>query len=250
MKDLNRREDIKKHSSGGSDACASPYIRKRHPMLRFRFSSMCIAVIAMVMALIIIIDATLRAPLRELAIERINAIASEVLNDAVLTVMQERTALGENTELTKLEKDEHGNSMLFIDAERMNLLASEIVHEAQSLMRNTSELVIGVPLGTASGIAAFTGAGPVIEVRFDPVGSVTSNLSARFSSAGINQTRYCAYICLTAKLRLVMSNSEDIITVSHTAALCETLVIGKIPQAYTNVDSVDDALNLIPTDVE
>lgn len=250
MKEINENEYLKKRSSRGFGAYTFPYIRKTHRMIKFRFSSMCIAIIAMVMALIIIIDTTLRAPLRELALEKINAIAAEVLNDAVLTVMRERTSAGKERELTKLEKDEQGNSILFIDAERMNLLASEIVHEAQSLLRNASGLVIGVPLGTASGIAAFTGAGPTIEVSFDPVGSVTSNLSAHFFSAGINQTRYCAYICLTAKLRLVMSNSEDIITVSHTAALCETLIIGRIPQAYTNVDSVDDALNLIPTDVE
>lgn len=209
-----------------------------------------IIILIIIIALIIIVDSTLGTPLHELALERVHSIAAEALNTAVLNVMESRQARGEKEEITNLQTDINGNSLLYIDAEALNHEAAEIAAEAQRIIKETGECGVGVPLGTATGMAALSGTGPMIEVSFEPVGSVRTELYSKFTDAGINQTRYCAYVNLTANIRLVMSGYEDTITVSHSAAICETIIVGEVPSAYTNVDSIDDALNLIPSSGE
>ena len=39
-----------------------------------------------------------------------------------------------------------------------------------------------------------------------------------------------------------------IIKVSSEAAIAESIIVGEVPQVYTNVESTDDMLNLIPTE--
>lgn len=38
------------------------------------------------------------------------------------------------------------------------------------------------------------------------------------------------------------------IKVSSEAAIAESIIVGEVPQVYTNVESTDDMLNLIPTE--
>lgn len=217
-----------------------------------RISPKRVILLAIVILLIIIIllDRALRIPLRELAFEKVRAEAAEILNQAVHKIVSERALDGTTDKFTNIENKEDGTSVLFIDAIAMGLMASEIIEEAQLLMDSIGEHGVGIPFGTISGITAFTGMGPEIKVGFYPVGSVTSTFASRFIGAGINQTRYCAYICLTANLRLILNGSRDVITVTHMAPICETIIVGEVPAAYTNVDSIDDALNLIPSGVE
>ena len=151
------------------------------------------------------------------------------------------------SELAKVQRNESGADILFIDAVKINLLAAQITDCAQIRLRELSNASVGVSLGTASGISLFTEKGPRISVGIFPAGRIDSGLSAAFSPAGINQTRYSAYLKLTANIRIILASFEKHIAVSHTAALCETVIVGDVPQAYTNVESVDDALNLLPS---
>ena len=173
--------------------------------------------------------------------------AGELLNSAVLEVMGAYSEKHDPSELAKVQRNESGADILFIDAVKINLLAAQITDCAQIRLRELSNASVGVSLGTASGISLFTEKGPRISVGISPAGRIDSGLSAAFSPAGINQTRYSAYLKLTANIRIILASFEKHIAVSHTAALCETVIVGDVPQAYTNVESVDDALNLLPS---
>ena len=184
---------------------------------------------------------------RALAEEKAARLAAELLNSAVLEVMGAYSEKHDPSELAKVQRNESGADILFIDAVKINLLAAQITDCAQIRLRELSNASVGVSLGTASGISLFTEKGPRISVGISPAGRIDSGLSAAFSPAGINQTRYSAYLKLTANIRIILASFEKHIAVSHTAALCETVIVGDVPQAYTNVESVDDALNLLPS---
>ena len=202
---------------------------------------------ALFIAFAILFDSAFSVPLRALAEEKAARLAAELLNSAVLEVMGAYSEKHDPSELAKVQRNESGADILFIDAVKINLLAAQITDCAQIRLRELSNASVGVSLGTASGISLFTEKGPRISVGISPAGRIDSGLSAAFSPAGINQTRYSAYLKLTANIRIILASFEKHIAVSHTAALCETVIVGDVPQAYTNVESVDDALNLLPS---
>lgn len=224
-------------------------VRKRStPPMQRRRVALCIAVIAVIVA-VCAFDAAIKKPLRELACEQVRSVALKALNAAVLDVMCGDDYNFSAEEFTRVETDETGVGMLMVDARRLNILAARIADQAQRTIGELGESGVSIPLGTASGIALFTGAGPDIRIEFVPVGSVSAYYSSSLSEAGINQTKYTASLTLQANLRLALSGSEDLISVTNNATVCEALVTGEVPQVYTNVGTVEDALNLIPTDI-
>lgn len=221
--------------------------RIQKPNLHFGLRGIICAAAALFIAFAILFDSAFSVPLRALAEEKAARLAAELLNAAVLEVMGAYSEKHDPSELAKVQRNESGADILFIDAVKINLLAAQITDCAQIRLRELSNASVGVSLGTASGISLFTGKGPRISVGISPAGRIDSGLSAAFSPAGINQTRYSAYLKLTANIRIILASFEKRIAVSHTAALCETVIVGDVPQAYTNVESVDDALNLLPS---
>ena len=195
--------------------------RIQKPNLHFGLRGIICAAAALFIAFAILFDSAFSVPLRALAEEKAARLAAELLNSAVLEVMGAYSEKHDPSELAKVQRNESGADILFIDAVKINLLAAQITDCAQIRLRELSNASVGVSLGTASGIS--------------------------LSPAGINQTRYSAYLKLTANIRIILASFEKHIAVSHTAALCETVIVGDVPQAYTNVESVDDALNLLPS---
>ena len=49
-------------------------------------------------------------------------------------------------------------------------------------------------------------------------------------------------------LRLILPGVTDTIQVSAEAAIAESIIVGDVPEVYTNVANEEDMLNLIPSD--
>lgn len=75
-----------------------------------------------------------------------------------------------------------------------------------------------------------------------------SEFNSEFVSSGINQTLYRVNLLLTASVRLVMPGVSETISVRAEAAIAESIIVGDVPEVYTNVASEEDMLNLIPTE--
>lgn len=237
----------KRNGAGGFGFGFAPRKKRKKRHSGFGLRALVCAAAALLTALAFFLDSAFSAPICALAEERAAQLAAELLNSAVLEVMEAYSAEHDPSELARMERSGEGAEVLFIDALKINLLAAQITNRAQTRLRELSASSVGISLGTASGISLLTEKGPRVSVDISPAGSIGSALSAAFSPAGINQTRYSAYLKLTANIQIVLASFKKRIAVTHTAALCETFIVGGVPQAYTNVESVDDALNLLPS---
>ena len=139
--------------------------------------------------------------------------------------------------------------MITADTARLNAIVTRVTAEAQRRIAGPCIDGATVKLGTATGVALLSGRGPDISVRFEPMGAVTAKLSSSLRSSGINQSLFTVSVTLTAELRLRLAGASETVTVKNTVPLCETVVVGEVPQVYTNVANEEDMLNLIPTDV-
>ena len=150
---------------------------------------------AILMAILII---NLQPTALNLAEAKARALATDALNDAIASVMDQNIDYGD---LMQITYDSTGKvSMLCANTMRMNELGSRIVLKAQSNLNAASAQVIRIPLGAASGMAIFEGTGPNISIKMLPVGSVNTEFKTEFQSAGINQTRHKIYLEATARV--------------------------------------------------
>ena len=217
--------------------------RKRKKPLKILLLTACIFVTGCI-ALLLVINDNMRPALTAIAEARITALAVSAMNDAIMERMDD------NSYTSLITAYDNGEKVYMIQADtrQMNMLASDCCAAAQTRIAAMGEQGVSVPLGTVSGITYLSGRGPGIRVMFTPVGSVESDFDSELVSSGINQSLYRVNIRLTSTIRLIMPGVSHSIEVSAKAAIAESIIVGEVPQVYTNVADEEDMMNLIPTE--
>ena len=187
------------------------------------------------------INANLRPVLQGLASARVEAVASRAMNDAIIEI-----ASGAAEPYVQVHANADGVYLLQADSARLNALAAVCANDAQRRISELGEQGITVPIGTVSGIPILAGKGPKLTLHFTPAGAVTSSFGSEFSSAGINQTRHRINICLLATVRVVLPGMSQSLPVRAEATIAENVIVGSVPDTYTNVADEEDMLNLLP----
>lgn len=216
--------------------------------LRIRISKKIVALflLAIVIFGYILIDNAVRPTILSMSEARLRAIAVKSMNAAVRETVGNETNY---TDLINIEKDQEGNiKLISANAVKMNNLAANTAITAQDKILNIGEQGISIPIGTIIGGQLLTGRGPSINVKIEPVGSVTTDFMTEFEDAGINQTRHKIFLILNASVRIVVGNAAQTVEISSQVLISETIIIGNVPQSFMKFDSKDDMLNLLPTD--
>jgi sporulation protein YunB len=192
-----------------------------------------------------LLSVNMRPAMTALAIARIRSVAARAMNDAILESMGDETNYAR---LIQVHESSERVYMLQANTHKMNILAADCAEAAQERIAQMGDQGISIPIGTITGISFLAGKGPSLKVTFSPAGSVQSEFNSEFVSSGINQTLYRVNLLLTASVRLVMPGVSETIFVRAEAAIAESIIVGDVPEVYTNVASEEDMLNLIPTE--
>ncbi len=213
---------------------------------RRRRIAVLLAALAVIAAIFAVLSANMTPAMAQLATARIKALAARAMNDAILDSMADEEQY--SSLVTVLDSGTHVY-MLKADTRAMNRLAAECADSALDRISEIGEQGISIPFGTITGVPFLAGKGPGIRVGFTPMGSVQSEFDSEFTSSGINQTLYRVNLRLTASIKLVMPGVSETISITAEAAIAESVLVGEVPEVYTNVASEEDMLNLIPTEV-
>ncbi|MCE5236477.1 MAG: sporulation protein YunB [Clostridiaceae bacterium] len=203
-----------------------------------------LAALVLFAVLSLVLSANMRPAMAALAEARISAAATRAMNEAILASMEDEATF---SKLVDVRTDEGGVYLFNTNARLMNLVAAACAQDAQQRIAELGEQGVTVPFGTITGISFLSGKGPYLKVVFTPIGSVKSEFHSETSTSGINQTLYRIYLTLTASVRLVLPGVSQSVSVRAEAAIAESIIVGNVPQVYTNVANPDDMLNLIPT---
>lgn len=212
---------------------------------RKKFFIVLLAVLVALLAAFVFINANLSPVLAGLASARVQSVAARAMNDAILDVVAD--GYGYETLIT-IRATESKVYLLQANSAQLNLLAADCANAAQGRIAQLGEQGLSIPLGTISGIPLLAGKGPHVTMRFTPAGAVKSSFDSEFRSAGINQTLHRINLKLTATVRVILPGQSHTLSVDAEAPIAESIIVGDVPQAYTNVSNEEDLLNLVPGD--
>ncbi len=175
---------------------------------------------------------------------QISNFATKSINFAIADTMNQNVSYGD---LIKIIRDE-GNNVSFIEANsvRINLLSKTMSKVVMSNFLELSKNPISIPLGSFSGVSIFAGFGPKVTYDINPFGEVFCYFTSKFDTAGINQTYHKLYLIITLKVNVVLPVKKVVVDSASEVLLCETLIVGKIPEVYLNSNSLTEMLNLVP----
>lgn len=155
-------------------------------------------------------------------------------NDAVAEILAENNI--SYTDLVHLSTDTDGYvTSLETDIYGVNRLKSNISRKISEIIGKREYYEVAIPLGTFFGSTYTAGWGPRLRFKMQLTSTATVDFEHEFKSAGINQVLHIITIQIDISGSLVITGFNEGITASTSAIAAQTVIVGKTPDAFTNV---------------
>ena len=128
----------------------------------------------------------------------------------------------------------------------INTISREIIKDANERIKMLDDEYMRIPIGTLTGIALFSGRGVSVKLSASPVAIIGSSFDSNFISVGINNTLHKIYLTINARVDMNLPIKKQTINVTQQVLLCESVIVGKVPNVYFNSGMSDKVLNLVP----
>lgn len=171
---------------------------------------------------------------------------SNTVNRIVVAAVNEAIENGEidYSMLVDFEKDSEGRvTALKSNMAAFNRLQARIADDILLRLSEVSTTELSIPLGTLSGSSLLAGRGPAIKIRMQTVGSTTASFLNTFTSAGINQTRHQILLDVNVNMSILLPGFRASTKVSNEISVAETVIVGSVPQTYTNFTTAPDVID-------
>ncbi len=190
-----------------------------------------------------LVNAQLRPAMEQLARTRVQAAASDAMYDAVLDCIN-----AQPEDISYVDILQTNDQVYYVEINNKALakLSAQCAKAVQERLLLVGEQGIAVPMGTASGFPLLAGSGPMLRMTFTPESSAQAAFSSEFRTAGINQTLHRIQMRVTAQIAIVLPGNTFTVTAETQVPVAEHIIVGKVPNAFTDVNNEEDMLNLIP----
>lgn len=177
--------------------------------------------------------------IRPMMMKLAKTMVTDVLMIEVNDVIEQEILKGsfDYTKLVTLEKDSDGSiSALLTNTAMLNTLSTKISNGVYKQVDDQVFTDLEFPVGNALGGVLFSGVGPNFKVRILSIADVNTAFSNDFESVGINQTRHKIYLNIAVEVNIMIPGyAEDTVTVSDQVAVCETIIVGRVPNMYAEI---------------
>ncbi len=201
----------------------------KRPTLKCRLSYILAAIIIIFGLFIINILHELGEHIVEISRFKGREAANNIILDAVDLTLESYPC---DTLYTALRDSDGRILSVQIDPAKANQVKNSIIRNVENGLEELGEDGIKIPIGTLSGITYLSGKGAKLNIDLHQMGAVDSELVSNFESAGINQTRLRITVLVKVEISAVLPNGSADIKVNDEYLLCETIIVGEVPQLY------------------
>lgn len=196
---------------------------------------------AMITLALVAFDSRIRPMIQTYAVNQAANRVTEIINQSVYE------ELGTNgisyTKLVELVYGADGSvAAMQTNMLELNRLQSGITNRIISHLMEFDEQTIHISAGALIGGPIFSGRGPDIEIKLIPSNFIQTRISNVFEDSGINQTRHQIVMEMNMTVTAVMPGYRSSTTVNNNVVLAETIIVGKVPEAFTMVSDGTDPL--------
>ena len=172
------------------------------------------------------------------------SITTVAVNDAVYYTLSDQIRY---EDLVTVDRGEDGNiQAISANSFQINRIARDTAYMSQQNLSKMSEGGVEVPLGAFTGVEAWAGFGPKIGVKIIPISNVACRFVSEFVEAGINQTKHSIYLEIVADISIVMPSGTSNFSSLTEVLVCESVLLGKVPDTYLQADIFGNGYPLAP----
>lgn len=172
------------------------------------------------------------------AINKAKLILTGAADEAILSVMKEENIKYDDIAIVTRREDGDING-IEINTTAVNLLKSSMSKAISEIVSRESFYNIDIHIGTLLGSEYTSGLGPKINFKFQIAPTSVVNFKSHFQSAGINQTLHRIIIEIKMSASVLLAGYTDSFSVSTSAIAAQTVIVGAVPENFTNVEEDD-----------
>ncbi len=202
--------------------------KRRTLLARIAFAALILAILAL--CLTCVAEYSLRPIINDAAKSRARSFATETVNTAVVG------ALSDTPPLVEVRSGADGVSSVEVDIGALSTLRANAISSLTKTLSDDGAMRFSVPLGSLTGTALIAGRGTPIEIRLVRIGDVTADVYSEFIESGINQTLHRIFLRTHVTLNVLVVGKSVTIEHSSDVPLAETVIVGKVPDAYTAIN--------------
>lgn len=191
----------------------------------------------------IYVDTSLRPTITVLAETKALELANRSINKAVGEIVKDKISY---SDLMNTKLDSEGKiTMIQANTIMMNKIASDVALQIQDELKQVKTTTSYIPIGTALGSPILAKYGPQLKVSIEPIGTVSVDFKTNFESSGINQSRHSIYLQAKTQVKVVIPLTTTTKEVKAQIPICETIIVGDVPNSYVNIPD-NGVINTIP----
>ncbi len=169
-----------------------------------------------------------------LAVSQAETIMLNSANEAVINILEKNDISYDD--IVKLTSNSDGYvTSLEIDVYKVNYFKSRISNETAKLVDSKEYYETAIPIGTFFGNTFTAGLGPRLRFKMQLTATAFVDFKHEFKAAGINQVLHIITVEIKISGSLIIAGYNKGINTKTSAIVAQTVIVGKSPDAFTNV---------------
>ncbi len=126
-----------------------------------------------------------------------------------------------------------------VDTVRLNLLKYRVAAAVLAEI-GARDVSLTLPVSSLFGVILFSGINGGLPVKIRTAEKLTARFATDFEESGINQTLYTLSFALDIGITCLLPSGIHRATVSCAAPVCELLIVGEVPDSFTDINRLTD----------
>ena len=131
-----------------------------------------------------------------------------------------------------------------------NLFMTRISIGLKNRIADMDEIEARIPLGNCLPYPFLAGLGPKVPVKFLVLASTAVTAEESFLSKGINQSLYTLSLKVVTDVGIYIPAMHSSVRVENQVPIAQTIIVGSVPDSYTNVEGMEGSVQDTVLDIE
>lgn len=176
-------------------------------------------------------DLRLKPVVINAARSRARLFASDVISRSVDAAVSESTG-----SFINVIYGEDGISAIETNVTGISRLRADSILNIRGEISDIDRMTLDIPLGNLAGGMLLTGRGFPVRIKLVPIGDVSGEIYSEFSETGINQTLHRIYLRVRVSMNMIVASDTVRLELADDILVAETVIVGKVPDAYTAIN--------------
>ena len=199
-----------------------------------KLGSKLLAFAFILIGLFLLAEASFRPMIESINAYECHELVSDIINDAILSELEQSNV--DYSSLVTLTMNGNGEvTSVQSNILNINKLKTNVAERIEREIERLSAVDIQIPIGTLLGLQLLHGKGFNVGMSVTPLGYASTTIISEFTEAGINQTLHRIIIEINADVDAIIPGFETRVPVKTSIVAAETVIVGRVPDAYTHV---------------